>query len=582
MKTRITKPILPAKIRIDGTMSLQNFFKRHQKKINILEFEYLHPDPDDPLPITKLTSCLLKVSKKSHLFHGLRFHKCISSDIPAEDQPKLQSILRRLSSSKFLSLCIDDFTTLNTYTKLLFHLRHLTKFNLLVRTYIEEGADLQQNTRSIYSLLSTFKKMKRLEVLKIMIDAQYSDSLKSFLDFNYYPQDLRKLTIQWRQYGTLDSSSFSAHQKISLSNLHSLETLNLYVPIQADVLQRGLASLPNPHKLRTINVEPYEDFSDPIERSVAILESVQPFRDLTEMTLGLTYQPEFIQALGKVFRDSPLIKLCLHVAIHKSGDLKSLSRVLRGAKKLESLTLRIRNTQAISFDKKDYLHDFFGDLAEHEQIRKLKIYFTLMFQPDRSKKTPEFISGLARCVGHLKYLDQLSFRFRQADVEGELPELLQALTQKKNQLVKLRMNFGREKIQKDSLNKLFELIQQMNVLEKLSLEEIFFENSSIFEAFVSSIGTLDHLKSLKINKMDGKVRKAFISLMIRSVAAQRGFKKVLCTSYIQQRGDEAVKLKESNRVDLKGVVKGNPEIESVYAPFDIYTTDDELSLCKWT
>lgn len=389
------------------------------------------------------------------------------------------------------------------------------------------------------------------------------------------------MTLNWRDYGTFESPPTLPSEEPSLSHLKSLETLNLCIPLPAQTLQDSLKTLPKSSNLIFTDIEPYNDNSQVEGNSLSLGTILQRFDHLNGLSIKLNAQPGLSQFLPSLLHELPLKKMKIEMLLESPEDLIRLGNCLGNLSRLESLILKIRNTQAIDFGTQNYFEGFFGQIAEMQDLNKLKIYFTVLFKARNTKKIKDFLSALSSCIAKLKKLKQLSFRFRDADFGSSSQELFKALKNNASEFKKLRINFGGQKLHPKDFETFKELLSQMPRLETLSLNEYYVDSKNILCTLLEASKNLRSLRTLKFGQVTGKSELKMFNMFIKESLTKRGLHKFYLTCAQGSRCVVTGEIEENEKIDLGEVVKKNSDLQVAYVPLDIFKNSDDIFLYKW-
>jgi len=581
----ITK-VIPYQIKIDSTRTMKTFYKNRPKVMQLLEIDCFQPLEENPHQINKIKQRIIKMAKHSKTIKGLRLHKClISSQRKIDNQ--LKYLMKKFQSIESISLSINgpwDDLLLN-YARWIFYPKRLSKLYFILRKFVESPLAPKIN-RYIQKFLKVMQK-KKLQVIKILLQSRYEPSLEKFLLFKNYPKTIEKFSFSWHGCGSETlKNDFDKNNTFTLQNFGNLQTFNIAAPLSKEKVSQILHSNSSPDHLDHLefgfNLQ--ENHAPPL-----IYQYLKQFPNLTTISLKTDYPPTQWGLFTNSLALMPLKNLKLDTLIHEVEDLKYLGDMIQNSVGLSGLILKLKKDQAIDFSLNNCFEDFFENISKLENLNKLKIYFTLLSQgrgvggamKKASTNNNGFVSNLSSCLNKLESIRELSIRFRQGNYVEELPELIQSLKPKSGQMKKLRIGFGGEKISPQNMMDFFLLLSEMRNLESLVLNEVYLEKSSLFETYTSLLLEIPQLRKIQMNKISGFLNLLQLKNFVSTLLQKKGFRKIYCTKNLQASKITGT-LGESDKIDLATILGKNPQLEQLYVPFDIFTSNiDDLSACKW-
>lgn len=570
-------PFIPSKIQIDNAVSYRNFFKKNYKLVQITELKFFHSALGNHTRTKMIVKKLAKVSKKAKQMQGLLLHRCNLYHHKQTD-PQFFSIIKRFSNLRFLSLNFNGGRQdrIQNYTKWLQSAKRLTKFYFMYRKYTHDP--YPEHLKKQFSSFIRVLKWKRLEVLKIFLRGNNTDTLQRFLEFKNYFPTIQKLSIVWKPYEDPLLISAQPLENLSMAHLKNLNTLNIFVPITVPLLKSALDTILYPSNLKVLGLEPQGESTNFNADSLSLTSILQKFSQIKKLRLLMNMWLDIPKSLVNA---TTLEHFKLEFYVQKMTDLAFLGELLNTLQCLQSLVLTLRTKQALEVEPGSNFYTLLNDISQIKNLYKFKFYSYGLAQNKSIENNEGVISSLASCIQNMPDLQEFSVRFHQSDSVQEYHQLIEALMAKAKDLKRLRIDFSAQKLERQGRNKLLGLLKRLESLEVLGLHNLWLEGLIDFERLAECLELLPNLQVMNFYQLNGNVYRAPLARFMKRLLVRRGFRKIQCTQCEVNTETLGKEIDNSDKLDVKEIVKTNIGLQLAYTPFDIYVSSSEVNFYKW-
>lgn len=576
-----TQPLFPFLVRIDGTIPYKTFFKKNYKYVNTMEVKFFHSILGNRTRTKMLTRKLNHIGKKLKFAQGVKFQRALIY-CPKHLDPSLKSVVKKFYQVKSLSLLIGGAksdTILLNYLKWLKLTKYLKKFSLTYRRLYTGEALSPKAVRQLNMFMKAIKRKRHLETFKMMVKADYSDDLKSFIRFQDFPSSLKVLTFCWQNSLTRVSASPPTAQETSLAHMKKLKILNLNLPMPIKIMQSIIDSITNPRDLKKISFWPYYEPFQKHYASQYLANYVEPFNNLQKLELNLSKWSIIPASFIKLVQNLLINEFKLDIVLKRTVTLVILGQLLKNLEAIQSLTIRIRCSLIIGSEVQECFTSFLSQLSQMKCLNKLKLYF--MGDSNKVPRPIKFLPHLTKCIENCPNIRSLSFRTYQKGTSKDWTELIKALKPRASRLKLLRLDFAHLKLQEETFKELVSMLQNMNNIKTMGLHALWSNSKEWFDTLADNLATLPNVKNLKMHNVGGVVYKSALARFLKELLVKRKFVTFSCTKSEANQEAWDQEISHSEKIDLKKVVRKNPALCIANIPFNVFTAYSDINFCKW-
>jgi len=243
---------------------------------------------------------------------------------------------------------------------------------------------------------------------------------------------------------------------------------------------------------------------------------------------------------------------------------------------LISLTLKISKNSP--FKNNNELRELFEKISHLRKLQDLKLHFVVPTDSKNFELQSGFLSSLKGAFVKTVKLNSFSFRFNQLESNQAFSNLLDMVQKTSSSLKKLDINVGEIKVDNIQYLRAIDLVQRLTSVEVLKLNSLSLPLSKHLENFLDAVYEKRQLRSFELREIKGALNKPSFLNYIEKFLCKRGLSKFDC-GLTWDTKDTGARRTRTNQIDLKKVIRINPELR-VYpqsaALYAYYDSDAEL------
>jgi len=527
------KPYILKKLKIDSTLSSQNYRKKGHRIVPTLIVGY-----SDTIYAESVHMKNLRKAKLLEVFKRVKFTRNVdlSESLIARHRiysPGMLYVAKRLVNISTLSV-YDYRERRDVHMGLVAcwpkYMKNLEFLNYKIWMEIQNSAPAHSNHQLVagydpkkrnfgIDFLRYAPRLKRIQVTSPYY--QFSPCLDNIWMFKKYPSSIEKISLCHANYST------DKTLEASLCHLKKLRDLEISLVDHASIklmtsVCEMISQLPQLLALTLNFVEGFEINASVFEalRGLVHLEKVKLTWPLLKHNVNL----EILQSL----KDCPLKNLSLRAVIKSDEDVALITNFLKKRKSLESLKLYI--TKRTLFESSRYLEELVGVIDNLPQLFSLSLSFQTTESIPKKKILPEmnlsFKSLFSKTVLLRKF--RISLNQHSFSKEGFM-SLVASCNQISLTLEKLQIDVGVYKPKgTPEVDFILDFMRNLKNIRSLKLLSLDVTTKQFFSEMLEAVETLKFLKTFCIGEVSGKITKVVFLEGVEKILLKKGVENFFC------------------------------------------------------
>jgi hypothetical protein len=357
--------------------------------------------------------------------------------------------------------------------------------------------------------------------------------------------------------------------------MKDLTAVSLAFRNQPHLLEPILSSIKKLSQITSLDIE----FLDNMHQDAELpLGKLSKLKNLNNLKLKFDFWPKRFETFLKILENCPLTDFYLDAVIGQDTQLDALTTLLANLKGLVSLTLKIyKNTL---FDTEISLKNLFEKVSQIKLLKNLKLHF-LTSTNEKRDLCPSLIPTLRGTFNKAIKLESFSLHFNQMDARKAFLEIISLVSPVASHLNKLEIDVGDYHPEETDYNRILGLVHRLESIEVLKLDSLSVNMNTFVQDLIDAIYELKYLKVFELRQMRGSLATSAFAEGLEKILTKRGLKKFDCALAWDRKELEATRRRGFQRIDLKEVLKKNPDLQSHPEAGGLFVYYDNDTEWKW-